>query len=171
MMTQKGFAAQQTQASLTTYLCPTKPVQPLSPSTKRQDPLNSLKHADIPVLQNCSVLGPAAYLWRRFPIPASPLQPGDALPRQALMLQVSSESSCPSQNHTQASVALKLGAGKATTQPNQNSLFPSTEYGILHGHGMGEALAKDTWIHCPSQSVSYHIHGTSLQLHIGVENQ
>lgn len=43
MMTQKGFAARQTQASLTTYLCPTKPVRPLSPSTKRQDPLNSLK--------------------------------------------------------------------------------------------------------------------------------
>lgn len=81
------------------------------------------------------------------------------------------QSSCPSQNHTQASVALMLGAGKATTQPSQNSWSPSTEHGVLHGHWMGEALAKDTLIHCPSQSVSHHTHGVSLQSHTRVANQ
>lgn len=94
-----------------------------------------------------------------------------ALPRQAVMLQVSSESSCPSQNHTRASLTPTSGAWKSTTQPSQNSLSPSIEYGILHGHGMGEALGKDTLIHCPSQSVSHHTHGASLQLHTRIANQ
>lgn len=94
-----------------------------------------------------------------------------ALPRKFLMIQASSESSCPSQNHTRASVALMSGAGKATTQPSQNSLSPSTEYGIHHDHGTGETLAKDTLIHCPSQFVSHPTPGASLQLHTRVENQ
>lgn len=72
---QKGLAAGETQAGLTTYLCPTKPVQPLSPSTKRQDPLTSLRTRRHSCTSKCLCLGTSSVSVEQAPNPCFSFPP------------------------------------------------------------------------------------------------